>query len=216
MDPLSYADIDGAGLTDWRMLLQGIHARFRTGDFTAGVRFVEAIGAAADAANHHPDITLTYPVVDVSLLSHDVSLVTERDLALAARISEIAADQGIGADPSGLQQLELCLDSPDHHRVQPFWRDLLAYEDGDSTDDISDPTGRAPAVWFQESGAEESRQRWHLDVWVPSEQVQPRIAAAVAAGGRLVADVSEHSFWVLEDADGNRSCVCTAAGRSQG
>ncbi len=216
MDRVSYQDIAAAGLLDWRMLQQGIHARFRTGDFAAGVRFVDAVAAAADDANHHPDVTLTYSVVDVGLLSHDVDQVTDRDLALAGRISEIAAGQGISADPSGLQQIELCLDSPDHHRVQPFWRDLLAYERGDGPDALSDPTGRAPSVWFQESGAQDPRQRWHLDIWVPAEQVQPRIDAVLAAGGLLVADVSEKSFWVLEDADGNRSCICTAAGRLEG
>ncbi|WP_235537110.1 4a-hydroxytetrahydrobiopterin dehydratase [Nocardioides sp. Soil805] len=210
-DRVTYDDVAAAGLDDWRMLVTGIHARFRTGSFAAGVRLVDAIGAAADEADHHPDVTLTYPRVDVALVSHDVGRVTDRDLALARRISEIAAEQGLTADPSGLQQLELGLDSPDQSAVLPFWRELLAFRAGD--DDITDPHGRLPAVWFQESGSDEPRQRWHLDVWVPGDQVQARIDAVVAGGGRLVAEYPEHSFWVLEDAQGNRSCVCTAQGR---
>ena len=208
---VTYDDVAAAGLDDWRMLLIGIHARFATGSFAAGVRLVDAIGAAADEVDHHPDVTLTYPRVDVALVSHDVGRVTGRDLALAQRISEIAAEQGVAADPASLQQLELALDSPDEASVLPFWRDLLAFDGGEGG--IRDPHDRLPPVWFQESGSDEPRQRWHLDVWVPGDQVQARIDAVVNAGGRLVADVSEHSFWVLEDAEGNRSCVCTAQGR---
>jgi 4a-hydroxytetrahydrobiopterin dehydratase len=210
---VTYADVVAAGLDDWRMLAAGIHARFRTGSFAAGVRLVDAIGAAADEADHHPDITLTYPRVDVALLSHDVGRVTARDLSLARRISEIAAEQGFAADPSGVQQLELGLDSPDDTAVLPFWRALLDFADDTQPGGITDPHGRLPSVWFQDSGSEEPRQRWHLDVWVPGDQVQARIDAVVAAGGRLVAEFPEHSFWVLEDAQGNRSCVCTAQGR---
>jgi 4a-hydroxytetrahydrobiopterin dehydratase len=210
-DRVTYDDVAAAGLDDWRMLASGIHARFATGSFAAGVRLVDAIGLVADEADHHPDVTLTYPRVDVSLVSHDVGRVTDRDLALARRISDLAAEQGIAPDPAGLQQLELGLDSPDSTAVLPFWRELLAFRAG--TNDITDPHGRLPAVWFQESGSEEPRQRWHLDVWVPGEQVRARIDAVVAAGGRLVAEFPEHSFWVVEDAEGNRSCVCTAEGR---
>jgi 4a-hydroxytetrahydrobiopterin dehydratase len=210
-DRVTYADVAAAGLYDWRMLASGIHARFATASFAAGVRLVDAIGAAADEADHHPDVTVTYPRVDVSLVSHDVGRVTDRDLSLARRISELAAEQGVPSDPTTLQQLELGLDSPDRSAVQPFWRELLAFRDG--TGDITDPHGRLPAVWFQESGSEEPRQRWHLDVWVPGDQVRARIDAVVAGGGRLVAEYPEHSFWVLEDAQGNRSCVCTAEGR---
>ena len=213
-DRVTYDDVEAAGLDDWRMLQWGIHARFSTGGFAAGVRLVDAVGAAADEADHHPDVTLTYPRVDVSLVSHDVGRVTDRDLALARRISEIAAEQGVGADASSLQQLELGLDSPDESAVLPFWRNLLAFGGGGAeTGGISDPHGRLPGVWFQDSGSDEPRQRWHLDVWVPGDQVQARIDAVVTGGGRLVAEYPEHSFWVLEDAQGNRSCVCTAEGR---
>ena len=76
-------------------------------------------------------------------------------------------------------------------------------------DDLSDPAGALPTVWFQWSGTQEPRQRWHLDVWVDPDEVQPRIDAALAAGGRLVDDSHAPSFWVLADAQGNRLCLCT-------
>jgi len=46
-------------------------------------------------------------------------------------------------------------------------------------------------------------------VWVDPSQVQPRIDAALAAGGSLVSDEEAPSFWVLADPDGNRMCLCT-------
>ena len=59
----------------------------------------------------------------------------------------------------------------------------------------------------------DTEQRWHLDVWVPEDQVATRIAAFIAAGGRLVDDSNAPSFWVLADAEGNRSCVCAVTAR---
>ena len=40
-----------------------------------------------------------------------------------------------------------------------------------------------------------------------------RRQAALAAGGRLVSDRAARSYWVVEDTEGNRSCICTAADR---
>ncbi len=78
-----------AGLTGWWADEQ-LHARFLTGDFATGIRFVNAVGRAAEEAGHHPDLLLRYPSVDVTLTSHDVGAITDRDLALALRIQEVA------------------------------------------------------------------------------------------------------------------------------
>lgn len=81
----------------WSTLGAPLRAVFDTGDFATGLTFVAAIGEAAEAADHHPDVLLTYPRVTVTLISHDVGAVTARDLALAERINEIAAGLGISA-----------------------------------------------------------------------------------------------------------------------
>ena len=80
---LSHDQILEAGLDDWRKLLNRLRARFRTGDFATGLALVDRIGAAADEADHHPDVSLTYPEVIVTLSSHDVGGITSRDLDLA-------------------------------------------------------------------------------------------------------------------------------------
>jgi 4a-hydroxytetrahydrobiopterin dehydratase len=214
---LTLSEVEAAGLADWRFLLSGLRARFRTGDFATGVRLVDRIGAAADEADHHPDVRLTYPEVIVDLVSHDVNGVTSRDVDLARAISGFAAELGAAADTSGLTQLEPGLDTTSTS-LAPFYAALLGGEvrHGEPVD----PSGQVPGLWFQlphEEGPKlpecDLEQRWHFDVWVPADEGERRVQAALEAGGTLVSDAAAPSYWVLEDADGNRHCVCTRAGR---
>jgi len=48
---------------------------------------------------------------------------------------------------------------------------------------------------------------------VPIDEGPKRVEAALAAGGTMVSDARAPAYWVLADADGNRSCVCTVAYR---
>ena len=84
-------------------------------------------------------------------------------------------------------------------------------EIGSIGDDVRDTTGRVPILWFQETDEHETpRQRFHVDVWVPPEVAEQRIAAAVAAGGIVVDDSQAPSYTVIADQDGNKACVCTS------
>ena len=200
------------GLADWRLVLGRLVARFDTGDFGAGARLVGEIARVADEADHHPDVDLRFPHVTVTLVSHDVGGVTQRDVRLARRISELAADAGVAADPSAPQLVELALDTPATASVLPFWQAVLGYDASD--DDVTDPAGRGTSLWFQPSEATApDRQRFHLDVSVPHDVARERIDAALAAGGTLVDDGAAPSFWVLADAEGNKACICTWEGR---
>ncbi len=215
MEQLTNQQILDARLDDWRKLAQALHARFLTGDFVTGLKFVTAVTEVAEAANHHPDVKLTYPLVDVSLISHDVGRVTERDIDLARRISEIARAEGIAAEPFAVTQLELALDTADLDAVGPFWAAVLTGNpDSLRGDDVVDPGGRVPVLWFQHTGAHETpRQRFHIDLWVAPDVAVERIAAAVAAGGRVVDDKEAPSFVVLADPEDNKVCVCTSLDR---
>ncbi len=215
MEKLSSEQILDAHLDDWRKLAQALHARFRTGNFVTGLKFVTAVAEAAERANHHPDVTLTYPLVDVKLISHDVSQLTRRDIDLARQISEIAREQGIGAEPKALTEVELALDTADLDAVGPFWAALLTGSpDTLQGDDVVDPSGRVPLLWFQHTDAHETpRQRFHIDLWMPHDVAEERIAAAVAAGGRVADDENAPSFVVLADPEGNLACVCTCLDR---
>lgn len=214
MDEITGQQIRDAGLVDWRPLMRGLHARFDTGSFTAGLRFVTAITEAAEAANHHPDVTLTYPTVSLRLISHDVGRLTRRDLELAARISQIARDQGINAQPDTLAELTVALDTADVAAAAPFWAALLTGDPGAVADNLIEPGEGLVPLWFQGTDPHAvPRQRFHLDVWVPQDVAQARITAALGAGGTLVDDSRAPGFTVLADPEGNRACVCTAAGR---
>ena len=63
---LRYPDIVAEGIDDWPFFLERLHARFKTGSFVKGLDLVTRITEAAEAANHHPDVVLTYPQVDVT------------------------------------------------------------------------------------------------------------------------------------------------------
>jgi 4a-hydroxytetrahydrobiopterin dehydratase len=212
---LRYPAVQAEGLDDWRFFLMKLHARFRTGSFVKGLELVTRITEAAEEANHHPDVVLTYPQVDVDLVSHDVGGVTSRDVALARRISEIAAELGVEAAPREVSTLELALDVPDAAEVQPFWRAVLGYTDHDHWPEVVDPGGRNNTLWFQEApeARGEVQQRFHLDIVVPREVAEERVQAALDAGGTLVSTDDVPAFWVLADAHGNKVCVCTADGR---
>lgn len=219
---LSPADVASELLDDWRYLMGALHARFDTGDFATGLRLVTEIGAAAEAAGHHPDLDLRYPFVSVRLTSHDVGGVTMRDVRLAREISRHADGVGAASQPDQVRVVEWALDTRAHPEVAPFWAAVLgrpAPDDGQ--DALADPDGTGLGVWFQEASEATSsvenppEQRWHVDVSVASEVAERRVQEVVAAGGTLVSDERAPSFWVLADAHGNQACICTSVGTTE-
>lgn len=219
-ETLSATQVREAGIDDWRHILGRIKARFRTGDFATGLALVNKVGEAAQAANHHPDITLTYADVIVTLSSHYEHGITRRDLDLAQQISGHAAELGIEVDVAGLTQLELGLDTTLGEQLAPFYAALLGAQivRGEPVD----ASGQVPTVWGQDLHQtdealtlpdQQFQQRWHFDVWVPYDEAEHRVHAVLDAGGRLVSDTAAPAYWVVEDADGNRSCICTPYGR---
>ena len=226
--------IGEAGLTDWRKLAQGLHARYLVDDFAAGARFVVALGKVGDELGHHPSLSMGTGHVDLKLSSQDavfrdddgteyvVEWVTQQDVDLARRITELAADHGLEADPASVAVIELGLDTARSAAIAPMWAALLtgspeAQGRGTPGDEIRDATGRVPNLWFGDlDPADEDgtrRQRFHLEVYVAPEVVEQRVAAAVAAGGTVVDDSNAPGLTVLADTDGNQGvlCVDTAA-----
>ena len=213
---LTESDVIDERLPDWRMLIDRLHASYDTGDFVTAVTLIDAITVAAEEMDHHPDVDLAYGRLDVRLMSHDVGGVTSRDVALAQTISELALAAGAKPRPERTSVLELGLDSADEAEIQPFWAALLDYDTVRAWGEMQlrDVTGRRASIWFQPTEAHDvPRQRWHLDLRIPPEVVEGRIAAAIAAGGQLVDDTAAPAFWVLADPQGNRACLTTWQGR---
>ena len=92
---LSAAELTEAGFPGWHLTGEALTATFKTRKFSTGLELVNRIGASAEEANHHPDLTLTYPEVRVTLSSHDVGGITSRDIDLARTISGHATDLGV-------------------------------------------------------------------------------------------------------------------------
>lgn len=204
---------DAVGVDDWRVLFAGACAYFRTGSFATGVALVDAIGALADERNHHPDVDLRYSGLTVRLMTHEVGGLSERDVELAQRISAAAREMNVPADPAAVQAVQVAIDALVSPQVMPFWRAVLGYRElGD--EDLVDPHGSGPPLWFQPMDAPRpQRNRIHIDISVPHDQAEARVAAAIAAGGHLVSDEHAPAWWTLADAEGNEADVATWLGR---
>jgi 4a-hydroxytetrahydrobiopterin dehydratase len=188
---------------DWRVIRDAAATHFRTGLFATGVALVDAIGRLADAANHHPDVDLRYHGVTVRLRTHSEGGLTERDVELARQITAAARELGAPVDLTGLQMVQVAIDALVIPDVLPFWRAVLGYRQvGD--EDVVDPDSQGPPFWFQQMDAPRpQRNRIHIDLYVPHDQAEARVAAALAVGGHVVNDENAPGWWTLADAEGN-------------
>lgn len=147
------------------------------------------------------------------LTPDDVGGLSGRYVTLARQISAAARELDVAADPSAVQTVQLTIDALVGAEVIPFWRALLGYDEA-GPEDLLDPHRRGPSFWFQDMDAPRSeRNRIHVDVSVPHDQADARIAAAVAAGGHLITDRHAPAWWTLAAAEGNEADVATWMGR---
>ena len=205
------------GLDDWRVVLRTAEATFVAPSFPAAGRLIAAIADAAEAADHHPDVSLTYPGrVRIALTTHAVDGLSTHDVDLARHISQLAADAGATAEALDAQILEIAIDTMDADRIRPFWAAVLDYRE-QSDGSLADRRGFGAPVWFQQMDEPRTeRNRFHLDVTVPHDLADQRLAAALDAGGTLLTDQHARAFWVLADAEGNEVCICTWQDRAIG
>ena len=209
---------EATGTEDWRVVGDGACTYYRTGSFAAGAMLVHAISQLPGLDDHHPDVDLRHDGVTVRLITYtnDWYGMSRRDVELARRISGIARKMGVTADPSTVQSILFTIDARASPEVMSFWRAVLGYEyrADNPQEDLIDPRGRGPSIWFQKTDEPPSQDnRIHVDVWVPHDQAEARIAAALAAGGRLVTDKYAPAWWTLADAEGNVADVATTKGR---
>jgi 4a-hydroxytetrahydrobiopterin dehydratase len=205
--PLEFGELDG--LDDWRVVLDSIHATFTAPSYLDAADLVRTIAEIAEAHVHHPDVGLRYPGrVHVELTTHATGGLTTLDIDVARAISAAARLVPARSDPSSTRAMELAIDTMDADRIRPFWAAVLGYQDHGGY--LVDPLGTGPSVWFQQMTEPRfERNRIHIDVIVPHDVAEGRVAAALAAGGALVTDKYARSWWVLADADGNEACIST-------
>jgi 4a-hydroxytetrahydrobiopterin dehydratase len=188
---------------DWRVVRDAASTHFRTGSLAAGVALVDAIARLGDAAQAHPDMDLRRDGVTVRLNRDADGRLSENDVALAREISAAARDMNVPIDLSGLQSIQIAIDALVIPEVLPFWRAVLGYRQVDD-EDLVDPDLQGPPLWFQQMDAPRpQRNRIHIDLYVPHDQAEARVAAALAAGGHVVNDEHAPKWWTLADAEGN-------------
>jgi 4a-hydroxytetrahydrobiopterin dehydratase len=79
------ADLDG-----WEVRDGALHRRFEFADFAAALAYANRVGEAAEAADHHPDLLVTWGAVEVSWVNHAEGGISEKDIAMAGRSDELA------------------------------------------------------------------------------------------------------------------------------
>jgi 4a-hydroxytetrahydrobiopterin dehydratase len=206
----------------WCVLSDGATAFFPTRSLAASARFVQGISEVVGQDDPRPDLDVRNEGVTARLLTiteEDAGL-TQQDLDVAQRVTEVAHEQGLAADPAGVQSVLVIVGSKEPSEVMPFWQAVLGYERRADTpdEDLVDPRDRSPAIWFEamEEARSDGGGAIHLAVWVPYERAEERVAAALAAGGHIVRDDFAPSWWTLADAAGNEADVSTIKGRFEG
>lgn len=199
------------GVEQWRPLFWGAKTLYETGDFATGARFVAAIAEQAAEVGHAPLVDLRPDTVTVQVITVGVGL-SDLDLELARRISRVASELGLKADPSAVQQVQLAFDAVDRPAVMDFWRAALGYVQV-SGEDMVEPNLIGPAAWFQDKEHVAPRNRIHVDLSLPADQAQARVDAILAAGGRMLGDRNAPAWWSLIDPEGNVVDICTWQGR---
>ncbi len=86
-------------LPGWEAQQDGarLHRRFQFADFVQAMRFVNAMAGLAEAEQHHPDFTVHYSTVEVTLWTHTVGGLSDNDFIMAAKIAALPEARGAGA-----------------------------------------------------------------------------------------------------------------------
>jgi 4a-hydroxytetrahydrobiopterin dehydratase len=210
---------ESLGVEDWRVLGDGANAYFRTGSLAAGARLVQVISELPGIDDLQPDIDVRHDGVTVRMVAfiEGYGGMLKAHVELARKISAAARKLGFSADPTAVQSLLVIPGATVRADVMPFWRAVLGYEPrrDSPAEDLVDPRNRSVPLWFEqmEKPRPDGGGAIHLAVWVPYEQAEARIAAALAAGGRMVRDEFAPSWWTLADAAGNEADIATTNGR---
>jgi 4a-hydroxytetrahydrobiopterin dehydratase len=185
----------------WRVVKDAAAIRYRTATHAEGAALADAIARLDHLATATTEVDVRSASVTVRIRG-DEETFSERDLALASDIAEAADGLGLTVDLTGLQEVQIAIDTSLIPDVLPFWRAVLGYTP--DMDLLRDPDRRGPAVWFQQMDAPRpQRNRIHIDIYVPAEEAEGRIAAALAAGGHVVSDEHAPGWWTLADPEGN-------------
>jgi catechol 2,3-dioxygenase-like lactoylglutathione lyase family enzyme len=227
--PLSDGDAFTAtpGLDDWRSMLDA--GTQYPAEVERGTALIEEAARLADDAG----VGLL-----IDLRPEGIGIWTGKDCwglpgyeHVARNVQRTAREAGLVADLRQVRDLQIAIDARDVERVRSFWEAALGYRpltdlvpDG-APSDLYDPYWINPPLMFQRidpgldpdhAARAEQRGRIRIDLFVPHDQAEARIAAAVAAGGRVLYDAEAPDWWALADPEGNELDITISVGRKGG
>jgi 4a-hydroxytetrahydrobiopterin dehydratase len=197
--------LSAEGVEDWVVLHGGPTAVFRLGSLAEAARLAEAVAAVPgleertvmSVARNHLSVRLTREMWGTEA----------RHVEVARAISRVAREHGATADRTAVQEIQLAVASKPDDIDLGFWRAVLGYAPLHE-DNALDPLGHSSTVWMQDLNPEKSlRHAMHVDVSVAREVAEQRLAAALAAGGRIVDESEAPASWILSDRAGNKVCI---------
>ena len=193
------------GVEDWVVLHGGPTAVFRVGSLVEAARLGEAVAAlpgleertVMSVARQHLSVRLTREMWGTEA----------RHIEVARSISEVARRHGARPDRSAVQEIQLAVSARPDDIDLGFWRAVLGYAPMHD-DNAIDPLGHGSTVWMQDLDPGKSlRHAMQVDVSVAREVAERRLAAALAAGGRIVDESHAPAAWILADRAGNKVCI---------
>jgi 4a-hydroxytetrahydrobiopterin dehydratase len=194
------------GVEDWVVLHGGAMTVFRVGSLGEAARLADAVSRVPGVEGSGALLTVADDHLSVRL-SRGVFRLEESQVGIARAVSATARAHGAVADRARAQEVQVAIAAqPDAVNVE-FWRAVLGYSALDD-DNAVDPLGHGSTVWMQDLDPNKPlRHAMHVDVSVAREHAEGRVAAALAAGGRIVHDADAPEGWILADRAGNRVCI---------
>jgi 4a-hydroxytetrahydrobiopterin dehydratase len=200
------AFLEADGVHDWVVLHGGAAAVFRVPSVREAAQLAGAIADVDGVEGSGTLMTIGDGRLTVRL-TRDLWQLEERHIELARAVSAAARAQGANVDRGAVQEVQLAIAAKPDSIDLGFWRAVLGYAPR-ADDNTVDPLGNGSTVWMQElDAAKPLRHAMHVDVSIAREQAEARLAAAVAAGGRVVDDSEAPNSWILADPAGNKVCI---------
>ncbi len=194
------------GVEDWVVLHGGAAAVYVVGSLAAAARLAEAVAGVEGVEESGALLTMSGSRLSVRL-ARGVERIEPHHLEMARAISQVARLHDAVADRAAVQEVQLAVAARPDELDVGFWRAVLGY-DPLAPDNGIDPLGHGSTFWVQDlDRAKPLRHAMHIDVSVAREHAEQRLAAALAAGGRIVDDSEAPATWILADPAGNKVCI---------
>lgn len=223
---------EGQDTEDWRLVFSAMAcyplgaAQQGPGHWTGSTaRLVSTVAALADEAGLPLGIDVRRTASGQALVVLDSGKdrweMDEGYEVLAARAQQAARAMGLSADVMAPRFVQIGIDAVDIPAVRAFWRVALGYQEDQRAGitDIVDPRGLNVPLFLQDLDAEDQarraqRNRIHVDLFLPHDQLQARLEAVLSAGGTVIRDGGP-IWWTVADPEGNEIDLTTAVGREE-